>query len=296
VSEWTLQRKTEEDGEREIGYKSVLDFGREAKVYPPHDYGDYPTKLLPQVVRVFIKRFSNIGDTILDPFCGGGTIAVEAKINCRNSINYDINPIAVDITKEKLRRVNFLFPDTCPHITKHIVEVGDARKLPLLDESVDAVITDPPYANMIKYSDLPDDLSNLDYDSFLIEMEKAFKEMYRVLKRDRYCVIFVTDYRVAAARKILPVHSDFIQIARDIGFVLFDIYIWRYYRSGDFRPFGKRPYQAMNVHSYILVFYKGEELEKENRPVRYRRRLIEKLQKTSKMVQETLTLNTPKFD
>jgi hypothetical protein len=52
----------------------------------------------------------------------------------------------------------------------------------------------------------------------------------------------------------------------------------------------------MNIHSYILVFYKGEELEKENRPVRYRRRLIEKLQKTSKMVQETLTLNTAKFD
>jgi DNA modification methylase len=277
VGDWILQGRVDRGGEREVGYKSVLDFGREAKVYPPHDYGDYPTKLLPQVVRVFVKRFSNPGDTILDPFCGGGTIAVEAKLNCRNSINYDINPRAVEITREKLRRAN---PLGCPP-TRHVVEVGDARRLPLHDESVDSIITDPPYAGMIKYSDLPDDLSNLDYESFLVEMEKAFKEMYRVLKYDRYCVVFVCDYRVAAARKILPVHADFIQIARDIGFILFDTYIWRYYRSGEFRPFGKRPYQAMNLHTYILVFYKGEELEKENRPVRYRRRLIEKLQKTS---------------
>jgi DNA modification methylase len=278
VGDWILQGRVDRGEEREVGYKSVLDFGREAKVYPPHDYGDYPTKLLPQVVRVFVKRFSNPGDTILDPFCGGGTVAVEAKLNCRNSINYDINPRAVEITREKLRRANPLFG--CPP-TKHVVEVGDARRLPLNDESVDSIITDPPYAGMIKYSDLPDDLSNLDYESFLVEMEKAFKEMYRVLKYDRYCVVFVCDYRVAAARKILPVHADFIQIARDIGFILFDTYIWRYYRSGEFRPFGKRPYQAMNLHTYILVFYKGEELEKENRPVRYRRRLIEKLQKTS---------------
>jgi DNA modification methylase len=278
VGDWILQGRVDRGEEREVGYKSVLDFGREAKVYPPHDYGDYPTKLLPQVVRVFVKRFSNPGDTILDPFCGGGTVAVEAKLNCRNSINYDINPRAVEITREKLRRANPLVG--CPP-TRHVVEVGDARRLPLHDESVDSIITDPPYAGMIKYSDLPDDLSNLDYESFLVEMEKAFKEMYRVLKYDRYCVVFVCDYRVAAARKILPVHADFIQIARDIGFILFDTYIWRYYRSGEFRPFGKRPYQAMNLHTYILVFYKGEELEKENRPVRYRRRLIEKLQKTS---------------
>jgi DNA modification methylase len=280
------QKGTEEGDKGEVGYKSVWDFGREAKVYPPHDYGDYPTKILPQVARILVRRFSNKGDTILDPFCGGGTFAVEAKINGRNSINYDINPRAVDITREKLRRVNLLMPflNDCPP-TQHVVEVCDARKLPLPDESVDCIITDIPYASMIKYSDLPDDLSNLDYESFLVEIEKAFREMYRVLKRDKYCVIFVCDYRIGAARKILPIHSDVIQIMREIGFILFDIYIWRYYRSGSFRPFGKRPYQAMNLHSYILVFYKGKEINKENRPVRFRKKLIEKLQKTSKIAQ-----------
>jgi hypothetical protein len=65
---------------------------------------------------------------------------------------------------------------------------------------------------------------------------------------------------------------------RDLGLTLFDTYIWRYYRSGGFRPFGKRPFQAMNVHTYILVFHKpnGEELDKKNSEVKYRKRLIEK--------------------
>lgn len=263
------------DEEREVGYKSVWDFGREAKVYYPHNVGEYPTKILPQVARILVRRFSQEGDIILDPFCGAGTFAVEAKIAGRNSINYDINPRAVELTRYKLSLVNPIGGQE----TWHIVEVQDARHLPLSDESVDAVITDIPYANMIKYSNLPNDLSTIeDYGQFLEEISKAFEEMWRVLKWDKYCVIFVCDYRVAAARKILPVHSDVIQIMRDIGFTLFDLYIWRYYRSGGFRPFGVRPYQAMNLHSYILVFHKRrEEINRWNRPIRYRKRLIEKL-------------------
>jgi len=261
--------------EREVGYKSVWDFGREAKVYYPHNVGEYPTKILPQVARILVRRFSQEGDVILDPFCGAGTFAVEAKIAGRNSINYDVNPRAVELTRYKLSLVNPINGRK----TWHVVEVQDARHLPLNDESVDAVITDIPYANMIKYSNLPNDLSTIeDYGQFLDEIGKAFEEMWRVLKWDKYCVIFVCDYRVAAARKILPVHSDVIQIMRDIGFMLFDIYIWRYYRSGGFRPFGVRPYQAMNLHSYILVFHKRkEEINKWNRPIRYRKRLVEKL-------------------
>ncbi|MEM0143722.1 MAG: DNA methyltransferase [Candidatus Parvarchaeum sp.] len=171
-------------------------------------------------------------------------------------------------------------PDSIYYKTTHFAEVRDSRQLSLPNESVDAVITDIPYANMIKYSDLKTDLSTIeDYDKFLEEISKSFSEIWRVLKKDKYCVILVADYRVAASRKILPVHSDVINIMRDLGFTLFDLYIWRYYRSGGFRPFGKKPFQAMNVHSYILVFYKPDkaELNKANRPQRYRKRLTAKL-------------------
>jgi len=312
-----------------MSYKSVWDFGREGKAnYSVHAIGNYPTKIRPIVVAKIVERFSKKGDTILDPFCGSGTVAVEAKLQGRNSINYDINPVAVELTKIKLDKLDKIemqkaimelieetkkdlqrsksrtekiyiekeiknlkirlkkIKEGNPDIlnTTHIVEIRDARKLDLLDESIDAIITDIPYANMIPYSKERDDLSNLkDYNIFLREIKKAFLELWRVLKKGKYCVIFVSDYRVAASRQIIPIHSDVIQIMREIGFILFDIYIWRYYRSGGFRPFGTPPYQAMNVHIYILCFYKptGNEISKPNRPIRYRKSLIEKIKKTS---------------
>ena len=320
-----------------IVYKSVWDFGREEEaVYGVYKIGEYPTKILPRVIEILIERFTKEGDTILDPFCGGGTVAIEAKLQGRNSINYDVNPKAIEITRRRLkhltksmmlqmidhligkerkrrnktnsryekimiqkrikaleeRKRKILDDNSIYHKTKHICEVKDARELDLPEESVDAIITDIPYASMIKYSDLPNDLSNIeDYDEFLKELEKAFAKMWKTLKKGRYCVILTADYRVGAARTILPVHADVIQIMRRLGAVLFDIYVWRYYRSGGFRPFGAPPYQAMNVHIYILVFYKptGHEdfLNKKNRPVRYRPRLIEKLGKMREKGTET---------
>ncbi len=266
---------------KRIGYKSIIDLGREARVYPPHDIGDYPTKILPQVMGEFIERFSKEGDIVLDPFAGSGTVAVESAMRKRISINSDINTHAIDIAKDKIKRLNAsMFKNG--YESKQILLIADARRIPMKDESVDLIITDIPYADMIKYSDHPLDLSNIEnYDEFLEEIGKAFMEMHRVLKRDKYCVIFVADYRIARSRMILPIHSDVILLMQNLGFVLFDLYVWRYYRSGGFRPFGSPPYQAMNVHSYVLVFYKpkGEVNIVKNRPVRYRKRLIEKLQK-----------------
>lgn len=268
-----------------MGYRSVLDYGREAKVGYPHNQFDYPTKILPQVISDFIDKFSDVGDVILDPFAGSGTLAVEAALKNRCSISIDINPKAIEIIEKKLKMLTSYDLFTSVNIDCHKFYVGDARSLSIEDETVDAVITDIPYHDMIKYSDIEGDLSNIPkYEDFLNEIYKSCKEMYRVLKYDKYCVIFVADYRIAKSRMIIPIHSDIISIMLDLGFTLFDIYIWRYYRSGEFRPFGRRPYQSMNVHSYVLVFYKQALKDIDivkNSGVKYRRRLIEKIMRNN---------------
>jgi len=314
-----------------MSYKSVWDFGRSGGVtnYSVHSIGEYSSKIRPIVFHHIVKRFSNKGDIILDPFCGCGTMAVEAKIQGRHSINFDINPNAIELTSTKLNKLdkqeikkayeqimNDLvnesdsedsgklrkeqiekelvkyrkeIQEVLNYETQHIAEIKDSRiddytsyikKIDSNKEYADAIITDIPYGSMIKYSELKDDLSTIeDYDLFIDELSKSFNNMVNVLKKDGYCVVFVADYRVGASRKILPIHVDVVNIMRDLGLTLFDTYIWRYYRSGGFRPFGKKPFQAMNVHTYILVFHKpnGEELNKANREVRYRKKLIEKL-------------------
>ena len=268
-----------------IGYKSVIDLGREATVPFPHNLYDYPTKILPQVMGEFVERLSSVGEVVLDPFAGGGTVAVECALRQRRSISIDINPTALEITRKKLHaiRTGSLF-DAPPPVEQQLCVHADARALPLRSDSIDAIVTDIPYADMIQYSQLPADLSTIgDYETFLYELGRALEEMRRVLKPNRYCAIFVADYRIARSRVILPLHADVILLMQERGFELFDLYVWRYYRSGGFRPFGARPYQAMNVHSYILVFHKPAEAKTlvKNRPVRYRARLIEKLRKVN---------------
>jgi len=250
--------------------------GRAARSEYPHTLGDYPTKILPQVVGAFVERFSHTGDLVCDPFGGSGTVAVECARRGRRAVSIDINPVAVQLTR---RKTDALDADSRNAV---LVLHADARCVPLGDATVDAIVTDIPYADMIRYSDRPDDLSTIDdYGAFLHELDVAFGEMTRVLKPSRYCVVFVADYRLARRRIVLPLHADVIARMHARGMELFDLYVWRYYRSGAFRPFGARPYQAMNTHIYILVFYKPDPSSPrplvKNRPVRYRPRLKLKL-------------------
>jgi DNA modification methylase len=59
----------------------------------------YPAMFHFLLVRKFIRELSSEGDLILDPFCGSGVSAVEAMLNNRNYVGYDINPLAVLIAK-----------------------------------------------------------------------------------------------------------------------------------------------------------------------------------------------------
>lgn len=64
-----------------------------------HSIHPYPAMFHFLLVRKFINELSSEGELILDPFCGSGVSAVEALINNRNYVGYDINPLAVLIAK-----------------------------------------------------------------------------------------------------------------------------------------------------------------------------------------------------
>lgn len=155
--------------------KSVIDLGRDVKVYFPHNAFEYPTKILPQVIGALIDKFTEPNDLVLDPFAGSGTVAIECAIRQRKSISIDINPYAVHITKEKLKLLKSSSVIENYFIENQTVILGDARNIQLPDQSVDAIITDIPYANMVTYSDLSHDLSTIsDYNVFLLEIKKVF--------------------------------------------------------------------------------------------------------------------------
>lgn len=153
---------------------------------------DWRGNWAPEVARNLILRYSKEGDTLLDSMIGGGTTAIEAKLLNRNIICSDINKKAVERTKKCL---DFKVDNK----SWQKVNVWDSRKLSKIDdESIDLVLTHPPYADIIKYSEgeLTDDLSNIhDIDAFCDQMETVATEFFRVLKKGKYCAILMGDTR-----------------------------------------------------------------------------------------------------
>jgi len=74
--------------------------------YASHGYHKYPAKFIPQLVSRLLKRYSEEGDLILDPFGGCGTTLVEAKLNNRNSVSIDVNDSAILISSAKATAIN----------------------------------------------------------------------------------------------------------------------------------------------------------------------------------------------
>lgn len=72
--------------------------------YLMHKIHSYPARFIPQIPRRAITRWSAVGDTVLDPFCGCGTTLLEAALLGRNSVGVDNNPVATLISRAKTRK------------------------------------------------------------------------------------------------------------------------------------------------------------------------------------------------
>lgn len=64
-------------------------------------FNKYPTRYISAVPRFAIKAYSKPGDTVIDPFCGSGTTAIESMLLGRNALSIDIDPFARLLIKVK---------------------------------------------------------------------------------------------------------------------------------------------------------------------------------------------------
>lgn len=166
----------------------------------------HPAKYPEELVDNFIQFFTHKEDTVLDPFLGVGSTIVSAENNGRRGIGLELNEDFVSISKSRCS-------------DKAVIIQGDCRitikEIP--NESVDYIITSPPYWNILSkkrgnsdsqhgdrlkkglqltYSELTNDLSNIeDYDIFLNELVNLFDECYLKLKKDKYMTIVIQNFR-----------------------------------------------------------------------------------------------------
>lgn len=205
----------------------------------------------PYIPRNVILRYSQEGDTVLDPFVGGGTTAVEAKLTNRNFIGFDINPAAIEITRKKCV---FDFETTAS--TR--IEVADARNLPIEDDSIDLICAHPPYANIIQYSeDVDGDLSLLKMKDFLFEIGKVAQECHRVLKKDKFCAVLMGDMRKKGM--VQPLAFETMRIFELAGFKTKEIIIKEQHNckaTGYWKTNSIKFNFLLLAHEYLFVFKK----------------------------------------
>ena len=110
----------------------------------------------------------------------------------------------------------------------------------LQSESVDLVITSPPYDNLRKYN------------GFEWNFEETAKQLYRVLKDGGVMVWIVSDATINGSET----GTSFMQALRfkEIGFRLHDTMIWK---KPTFTDTGSLRSRYGNVFEYMFVFAKG---------------------------------------
>jgi len=185
---------------------------------------------------------------------GGGTTAIEAKILNRHITCVDVNEKALERTKKALEF-------EVPNKAKQRLIKCDARDLNFIkNEEIDFILTHPPYADIIKYSEgeILEDLSNIhDINKFVDEVGLVAKEMFRVLKKGKYCAILMGDTR--RNKMYQPLAFKVMQKFLDVGFQLKEDIIKRQFNckaTGFWVTKSKDANFLLIMHEHLFVFQK----------------------------------------
>src|SRR3989344_2180783 len=204
----------------------------------------FPEKMINRIIQMYTKK----GDLVLDPFLGTGTTLEACRNTNREGIGIELNERFIQPALEVIKQTTLHKPlslkvihDDCRNLLNHIKE-----------ESVQLMVTSPPYANFIQksiedranahktsliklennstinqYSDKKEDFGNLEYSNFLNELKEVMKKLFIITKRGGYNVWGIKDHRDTKNKiPYISFHSDLAKIGEEAGFKNHDLIIW----------------------------------------------------------------------
>jgi DNA modification methylase len=126
---------------------------------------------------------------ILDPFAGGSVRGIVANYLGYNYTGIELRQEQVDSNRDQALQI-------LPVNNQPQWYVGDSDKIiPQLNPEYDFLFSCPPYMDLEVYSDLPDDLSNMDDKNFGQKYEAIIYKACIKLKRGGYACFVVGDVR-----------------------------------------------------------------------------------------------------
>lgn len=225
-----------------------------------HD-GFYHGNFVPQIPRQLILRYTKKDDVVFDPFVGSGTTIYEAESLGRHSIGIDIQPELIKYIKSKVDNKDYFAELIAGDSTNQktfldITEILNKRKV----KNTQLAILHPPYADIIKFSNLKEDLSNAkSLKEFLIGFSLVLKNTISILEKERYLAIVIGDKYTAG--QWIPLGFYCMNEAQKLGLTLKSIIIKN--MAGNRAKQNKEAiwkYRALSSdyyifkHEYILIF------------------------------------------
>jgi len=143
--------------------------------------------LSPRLARALLNLSGlSKGETLLDLFCGSGTIISEGALMSLNSVGLDSNPIRVSQARQNLA---WLEKESRRQLLYRI-EVGDARDLGRTVHQVDGIVTEPILLPRLNHKPSPEKAKELVERASRVYAE-ALLSMAKVLREGGRAVIVV---------------------------------------------------------------------------------------------------------
>lgn len=227
---------------------------------------NYHGNYIPQIAEQLYIRYTKPDDIVLDLFLGSGTSAIEAINMGRKCIGVELKPDLTaqvnDVIKSLGGRnlVDIISGDSSSGSIKKDIE----KSLNTFgEEKAQFLILHPPYADIIKFSDKKEDLSNCESTEDFLEMFKGVaKNGFDCLESGRYAALIIGDKY--SKGELIPLGFLCMQKMNEIGFKTKSVIVkniegneigkgrtgnlWRYRAlAGGFNIF---------KHEYIMIFQK----------------------------------------
>ena len=229
---------------------------------------DYHGNYIPQIATQLYLRYTQEQDIVLDLFLGSGTSAIEAARLNRRCIGVELKPDLVEYVRAKINpalldtnihvlRGNSADPEINGYIAQTLGQMGA--------ELAHLLILHPPYADIIKFSDNPDDLSNTpDTEAFLNDFEAVARHGHDLLAPGRFAALIIGDKY--ANGELVPLGFWCMERMNRVGFKTKAIIVKNI--EGNEKGKGKAAnlwrYRALAggyyifKHEYVIVFFKSK--------------------------------------
>ena len=227
---------------------------------------DYHGNYIPQIATQIFTRYSKENEIVLDMFLGSGTSAIEAVRLNRRCVGVELKPELVEYVGAKIdqellkKRVHLLQGNSAdPQIVPRVSGVLQSMEV----NSAQLLVLHPPYADIIKFSDKTEDLSNAtSTEAFLDGFEAVAQNGFQLLAPGRFAALIIGDKY--AKGQLVPLGFQCMERMNRVGFKTKAIIVKNI--EGNEKGKGKDAnlwrYRALAggyyifKHEYIMIFFK----------------------------------------